>query len=103
MNNAYVSSYKNKYSLTELGKDYLQKHLEKGESYKTIAKEFDINPDNLSTLGKKYGIQKDNRRKFSLNESYFERIDTKEKAYWLGFLSADGSISEDRGRVDITL
>lgn len=27
------------------------------------------------------------------NENYFENIDSEEKAYWLGFISADGSIS----------
>lgn len=31
-------------------------------------------------------------RKYFLNESYFEIIDTAEKAYWLGFLYADGNI-----------
>lgn len=30
-------------------------------------------------------------RKFKLNERFFETIDTEEKAYWLGFLYADGS------------
>ncbi len=28
-----------------------------------------------------------------MNENYFEIIDTKEKAYWLGFLYADGRVS----------
>ncbi|MFX0101631.1 MAG: hypothetical protein ACFFCS_18810 [Candidatus Hodarchaeota archaeon] len=29
-----------------------------------------------------------------LNEDYFEKIDTKEKAYWLGFIYADGCIDD---------
>src|SRR6478736_1902435 len=30
--------------------------------------------------------------KYSINENYFSKIDTHEKAYWYGFLWADGSI-----------
>lgn len=31
-------------------------------------------------------------RKYKLNENIFETIDSEEKAYWLGFILADGSI-----------
>lgn len=31
--------------------------------------------------------------KYSYNEDYFKKIDTAEKAYWLGFLYADGCIT----------
>lgn len=34
-----------------------------------------------------------NSRKYNLNEQYFEKINTKEKAYWLGFMAADGYIT----------
>lgn len=34
-------------------------------------------------------------RKYSLNEDYFKEIATPEQAYWLGFLTADGSITGD--------
>jgi DNA-binding transcriptional regulator WhiA len=32
-------------------------------------------------------------RKYKLNEDYFEIIDNENKAYWLGFVSADGGIN----------
>lgn len=32
-------------------------------------------------------------RKHFFNESYFESIDTEDKAYWLGFIAADGCIT----------
>lgn len=32
------------------------------------------------------------RRRLALDESFFEKIDSEEKAYWLGFILADGSI-----------
>lgn len=33
-----------------------------------------------------------NSRKYQLNEQIFNKIDTKQKAYWLGFIMGDGSI-----------
>jgi hypothetical protein len=42
----------------------------------------------------------------NLNEDYFENIDTKEKAYWLGFLYADGFIKVEKNgtrRIGISL
>ena len=32
--------------------------------------------------------------KYSYNTSIFKQIDTEEKAYWLGFLYADGYVSD---------
>lgn len=34
------------------------------------------------------------RRRYSLDEAYFSVIDTEEKAYWLGFMLADGAVVE---------
>ncbi|HFJ9280746.1 hypothetical protein AT278_04755 [Bacillus cereus] len=33
-------------------------------------------------------------RKHFFNENYFTNIDTEQKAYWLGFISADGSVAK---------
>jgi hypothetical protein len=33
-------------------------------------------------------------RKYTLNENYFEIIDSEEKSYWLGFIYADGFITK---------
>jgi hypothetical protein len=33
-------------------------------------------------------------RKYTLDEHYFEAIDTEEKAYWLGFIATDGWITK---------
>lgn len=37
-----------------------------------------------------------NRRLKKFNDKFFEVIDTEEKAYWLGFLLADGSICKNQ-------
>lgn len=34
------------------------------------------------------------KRKYEFNEDYFETINTSEKAYWLGFIAADGYITK---------
>lgn len=32
------------------------------------------------------------KRKFNLNDDYFEKIDSPQKAYWVGFIAADGCL-----------
>ena len=103
LDNPYIQINNRKFFLTEQGKEYYQIQLANGLSYKKLAEEIQITPDTLSKLCRKNNIAKDNRRKFTLNSFYFSKIDTKEKAYWLGFLAADGSINESRGRIDLEL
>lgn len=38
----------------------------------------------------------DKRGMWNLNEHFFDVIDTEEKAYWLGFIFADGYVAKDR-------
>lgn len=40
------------------------------------------------------GLKKENRLTYSIDDTFFEKIDSEEKAYWLGFLYADGAIVE---------
>lgn len=65
-----------------------------------IGKKFGAKPSTISKYLKLWGVEI-NRRKAAnrlLNESYFENIDTPEKAYILGLLFADGSIVLDNDR-----
>ena len=45
----------------------------------------------------------DNSKVFDFNENYFERIDSEDKAYWLGFLMADGCVYSDRNKISLML
>lgn len=63
------------------------------ERYRTM------NEDLKEYSGQQYHIHHPN-----LNAHYFKFIDTKEKAYWLGFLCADGYISKTKyGKLGIGL
>lgn len=41
-------------------------------------------------------------RIYSVNDQFFKVIDVEEKAYWLGFLAADGGISSKRPRLSLS-
>ena len=43
------------------------------------------------------------RTKYIPNDTYFDKIDTEQKAYWLGFLYADGYNNETKREVKIRL
>lgn len=43
------------------------------------------------------------KRKVTLNENFFEIIDTEDKAYFLGLLAADGNISTKNGYISLEL
>jgi DNA-binding transcriptional regulator WhiA len=72
-----------------------------------LARLFNCTPTTIIREIRKHGgIIRDPRltaRKYSCIENIFENIDSDEKAYWLGFIVADGSISEKRNTLKITL
>lgn len=43
------------------------------------------------------------KRKYSIDNRYFENIDTEDKAYWLGFLYADGCVRVLDGKANVTI
>ena len=74
----YIQNIDNNPSLTKICAKY-------GMNRKTLS-------DRLRDLGYEV-INHQNKSKF--NENVFDSIDTEEKAYWLGFIYADGTISSD--------
>ena len=81
-----ISDYNSGISVIKLIKKY-------HTSYDTIKKIFDKN--NITI------VNKQNRTKF--NESIFDNIDSEEKAYWLGFIYADGYISSRDNTFELSL
>lgn len=89
---------KNKFT-DEIVQEILQKY-DNGQSITSLNKEYH------TTKVRELLIQNDRKvpeprkgcggakRKYSLNENYFEELDSKDKAYFLGFIYADGFITK---------
>lgn len=81
---------------TELEQNFsiIQKmYLEENQSSQAIADFFKSKRGQINYLLKKHNIQKNSsevKRKYTLDEHFFDKIDTQNKAYILGFLYADG-------------
>lgn len=83
-----------------------------GFSSMSISKQLNCSEGTIQKYVKKHGIGRTHaeatktrcyRKKSVFNENYFENIDTEEKAYWLGFLFADGYISKNLKKVVLSL
>lgn len=65
-----------------------------GMTVRDVAKKFNIGEKRASDILKKHDVcvllSCERPSKYSLNEHYFDNIDTQDKAYILGFLYADG-------------
>lgn len=57
----------------------------------------------LSMHGIKRRGYKEANRHYHFNTRFFETIDTEEKAYWLGFITADGTVSHKINTLSISL
>lgn len=72
-------------------------HYKNGKSSEEIAKFIELDPSTVCRILKRNGIDLKGaghfNRKYEIDEYFFEKIDTEEKAYVLGFLYADGCVS----------
>lgn len=74
-----------------------------GITEKEISKKFDISLRQYYNLLKLNNIeQKSKVVRYKFNEDYFETIDTEDKAYFLGFIVADGSVNSKSNVIQIT-
>lgn len=71
-----------------------------GLTQKEIGRRVGINQSSVCELLKRRGVKAFREpgppRRYKLNEEYFASVDTPEKAYWLGFLAADGHVIPGR-------
>lgn len=79
----------------EIEKEIVKAYLN-GNSSVLISKNFNIAPTTVCKIiernGYKMRSNKENSKIYSFNKNYFQEIDSQEKAYWLGYMYADGYI-----------
>lgn len=77
----------------------------KGESSISIGSAYSTSPKNIRELLRKNGIKINDvhecHRLYSANHNYFNKINSREKKYWIGFLISDGFVT-DRNEIGIT-
>lgn len=77
-------------------KEILESYIEKQITFKQIAKELGVGYNTVLRYAKKYDLKStigsQGARKHNFNVDFFKEINTEEKAYWLGFIAADGCV-----------
>lgn len=69
-----------------------------------LSKKYGVSRNTLSKAIKELGYSVENyQNKPEFNEHVFDVIDTEEKAYWLGFIFADGYVSLNSNNFEISL
>lgn len=64
---------------------------------KVLAKELNCSVAFIQKIWTENGLSGTQKTKYTCNENYFSEIDKPEKAYWLGFIAADGNIYRREG------
>ena len=73
-----------------------------GISSSIIAEKYNVTIHTITNLLEKNGIQRNNiYHNLNLIEDYWENIDTKDKAYFLGFLITDGNVIGNAVRLSL--
>ena len=91
----YKPIYKNKEMLEKLISEY--------GTIAEVARHLNVKLPTIAQWCTYYKITAEKRRNLVLNEEYFKKIDTEHKAYWLGYLMADGSMNKECTKLTLNL
>lgn len=80
-------------------KAYIVNHYNKNQNVKELSVMFNISQGSMRAALHKFGVQtkltcEKQKEIYPRNSRYFQTIDSPDKAYWLGFLYADGGITD---------
>lgn len=91
-------------SINKVSEEIKQKIIEDYKnniSLRNLEEKYNVSRSTISSYLEKIGIKKikgNHYRKYFHDEDFFEKIDSEEKAYWLGFMFADGYIVDNEKR-----
>lgn len=91
--NCYIESYKKDISddVNNIIKDYSNR-----VTIEKIRKKYSIGRKRIIKLLKENNVVDHQNHKYDFDRRIFENIDTEKKAYWLGFIYADGCVSKSK-------
>lgn len=82
----------------------IDKYINENYSLKQLGKEFGCSYGTIRNLLNKHHIKsRGSKQGYPRNEFYFSKIDTEEKAYWLGFLYADGCVHSNSYEISMNI
>ena len=82
----------------------INKYLNENYTLKQLGKEFNCSYSTIRNLLNKHKIKsRGNKQGYPRDEFYFNRIDTEEKAYWLGFLYTDGCVHSNNYEISVNI
>lgn len=64
----------------------------RGDTAYFLSKKYAVSPSSIVSILKVRKVKFHGKRKYAFDMNYFDIIDTEEKAYWLGFLYAEGNL-----------
>jgi DNA-binding transcriptional regulator WhiA len=92
----------NQYTKSKIELEAVHKYLRKQGTLNAIALEFNISRKILTRWVKQSGYNIYPKKQLDYNASLFKIINSEEKAYWLGFIYADGYVS-DKDHFELSL
>jgi len=100
--------YKKNVLTNEQRTDIINKYITGEYTCAQLARNYGVWPNTINGLLRRrkipiYNDSSELKRKYTLNQNYFDIIDTEEKAYFLGFLFADGCNHESKNTILISL
>jgi hypothetical protein len=88
----------------EMFKEMIVEAYIEGMLIRDIIEEYEVSSSSIYKWLSEFAVERTQHRNrvYTFDENYFEEIDTKDKAYWLGVLMSQGSLMEFRYTIKIT-